>query len=151
MWNNWSVSERHPQLEYFPAKACTISKISHKQHTYIVLSKGCHINENKNPKKKSMVIRQLDLHCVEPRLVAVNSWQWNKILSKCCTWSSLKESAEEIIYIIKPNPLQYPSVYISQLFFLHQHKRVFRKHSYTASKRKWEFHQVSITSGIRMS
>ena len=30
-----SGDERPPQLEHFPADACTISKISHKQHTYL--------------------------------------------------------------------------------------------------------------------
>ena len=72
--------------------------------------------------KKSMAFRQLDLCCLEPGLVAVDSRQWNKNLSNCCTWSSLKESAVRIIYNNNTKPrLQYPSVYISQLFFLHQH------------------------------
>ena len=35
MWDKSSASERPLQLEHLPADACTISKISHKQHTYL--------------------------------------------------------------------------------------------------------------------
>lgn len=122
MWDKSSASERSPQLEHFPADASTTSKIGHKQHTYLGkrMLQSTRIKSLKNRwlfVNSTSVVQNLHW-----RVVAVNSRQWTKSLSNCCTWSaSLKESTVGIIYNQTKLILQYPSVYISQLFSLHQY------------------------------